>query len=278
MKKTKIVVRYFQVGVPDSHHVRGLPQSLREISDMEMEARKKTIEGIDCRLERLHGRDGLLYGEIIKIQEDNLPAEVHSQGLTKLGASKIGFGVAFVFDGTVNALAIQYLPNVVSPARLRNYLHAHHVGNAFLFAPIPAPDVWEKIRRSGIKKFHIRMAMPQHFSETAGGKLGDQLKDLAQAYGAPYVTVELSVGRKKTQLFDVLKGQARALVSQDENVRAMKIKTFEEAEEIDLLHDFLKDEGELELSDDPEKNYQQRSDYVRFAYDQRRAYIKESLG
>ena len=278
MKKTRIVVRYYQVGVPDEPHVRKLPQSLHEISAMEMETRAKTVGGINCRLERLQERNGLLCGEIIKIQEDNLPAEVHARGLAKLGASKIGFGVAFVFDPTVNTLAIQYLPNVMSTARLREYLRAHHVGNAFSFILIPAPDVWEKISRSDIKSFHIRMAMPKHFSQTAGGELCNSLKDLAQVYGAPYVTVKLSVGRQKTPLSEGLIEQARAIFSQDDNLRAMKIKTFKDPEEIDLLHTFLKDEAELELPDEPEQNYRERSNYVQLAYNERRAYIKESLG
>ncbi|MEX1197820.1 MAG: DUF6731 family protein [Pseudohongiellaceae bacterium] len=274
---SRITVRYFQVVLPDRAN-RQFSVALHDASQIGLVDRKKAVDGTNFRLERHENRNGYIRGEMTRIQNDNLPAEVTDAGLDPLDVDELGFGAAFVFEPQLSVLAIQYDPRLVTPGRLGQYLQELDARNKFLFRPIPGPNAWQLFQDNDVKSFKVKMAMPSNFDANVGvaDDMADSINTMAQAYQAPYITVTVGVGNRKITLSHAIKDTANRLLGRAP-VDSMRAKVTGSSEEIDLMEEMLHDRDEITVDADPGRSYQTRAAYVLSKFQRRVDYLEGYL-
>jgi hypothetical protein len=124
----------------------------------------------------------------------------------------------------------------------------------------------DQFRRSPVRKISIGVASPSHIDRVDRGpaaSVTSSFKDMAEAYEAPKITIEMSMGSKKGSLAETVKGivnyfrdQAVHDAAHVTKMRAKIKPDGERPENIDLLEDILSIRQNLQLSDnDPDVNY-----------------------
>lgn len=267
-----ITVRYFQVTLPEGSYI-SFSTALKKIAEESLDKREKLLDGVNFRLERYEETNtNTLKGEMTRIQTDDFPSEVVSSGLEKLKAGKLGYGMAFVYDESLSVIALQYNNRVVSLSKFNSYLSAMYNGCNFQFLAIPGPDAWNDFLNSEVKRFKVKIALPQTLEADVDDPLGKSMSELAQLYNSPYVTVEIGTGRKKMYLKDAIKDTASRLINSI-TVESMKAKTVDMVEEIDLLEQMLRDRCEFIVPADPDESYKSRSEFVEKSMVSRSSYL-----
>ena len=108
--------------------------------------------------------------------------------------------------------------------------------------------------------------------EDEGAPVGKSFKEFGEAYGAPMITVELSMGHRKGALLESAKGLATGIFNMfsegDVDLRSLKakVKTQDDVptEEINLIDEVLSDRFDVDLpANDPDKNYKVRDDFIK---------------
>lgn len=271
---SKITTRYYQVVYENNHH-RSFSDALRDISIIQpISSRERSIESGRYRLERFdNSTTGIIKGEMIKIQGDNLPAEVLSNSLAELEVEQIGYGIAFIFDIDLSVISVQYDNRVVSPSKFSSYLQLMDSRNRFYFRVIPGPNAWSKFANGEIKNFKLKVALPNSFdSGINNDPMGSSISQIAKAYSSPYVTIEVGVGRKKTAILNSIINTASHLLNTTA-IESMKAKLVDEVEEIDLLEEMLRDKSDIDIPSEPDESYRIRSHFVEKCFNERRNYI-----
>jgi len=270
-----ITIRFYSVG-------KSLPQgpSLREVFEEifakdipEREVRLAT--GLSARLERFELEGNDFTGEFTRIQSTNFLSEVHVDGTRSLSiGTPLGHGVAFRFRQVDHVFAVQYDTRVLSPGRMFAYLRAMRGDASFDYRPKVDESNWLRMQQNPLRKLAITIASPDHLGaiENAGAAVGDSIRLLGEAYSAPFVTIELGMGRRNGELSAATKemaSQVFALFANDQaDVRKMKAVSETEAgernDEINLIDEILSEKDELALPDnDPDRNYEVRRNFLR---------------
>ncbi len=223
-------------------------------------------DGTVLRLERLEDLPGdLIAGDITKVESENFPSEVHSDGLRKLNSENpLGYAVAFAFRKSDGTLAMQHNLHVCGPARFRAYLRKNHDKYRFDFEVIVREDSWSRFDEGEVTKFKLRIASPGSFAalDGDGSALTESLNKMGEAYSAPYITIELSVGNRNGSLMDSIKKAAHKLLNRHD-IEWMKAKVIGTPEELDLSGSILVEKTSIDLFDaDPNKSYTTRRDAV----------------
>lgn len=139
-------------------------------------------------------------------------------------------------------------------------------GADFEFNPIIRDDIWEKFNQGSVRKISIGIAQPTHLAAVDRGgaqTIAQSFRDMGEAYEAPKINIELSMGNRRGALSERVRGMVRHFRTQavrDQiEISSMKAKVKQEgekAEDLDLLQDILSVRDDLQLADnDPEANY-----------------------
>ncbi|MBC9876375.1 hypothetical protein G8O24_03325 [Bradyrhizobium sp. INPA01-394B] len=219
------------------------------------------------RAEVVESARGSIHGEFTRIQKTNYPSEVSETGRRPLRIrNPLGHGIVFRYLPTTDHLGLQYDPRVISPGRIAEYLREMVDGARFEFQPIVRQDMWEKFNQGIVRKISISVAGPTNLTAMDRGgaqSIVRSFRDMGEAYEAPTITIDLSMGHQSGGLSERIKAMVRhfrAQAVQDQvEISSMKARVRQEGEgteDLDLLEDILSVRDRLELSvNDPEANY-----------------------
>lgn len=274
-----ITIRFYRVE-RENQQTPLLRAALEGIAGIALSQRHHVVGSeFTVRLERLRV-DGAtaIDGEFTRIQTTNFPSEVHDDGTHPLGVdAPLGHGMAFRFDVGASIIATQYDPRVISPGRMFDYIAGMWNGARYRLRPIVRNDMWDRFNRGPTRKVQIAMASPSNLGDLEGEAqaASEAARLLGDAYEAPMLNIELSMGRRRGALSEGVKNMvssvldAAALGTMD--VRKLRATTYQgdgrPNDEIDLLEELLTVKDELAL---PDNNPNQ-------SYEVRRAFLAQSL-
>jgi hypothetical protein len=249
--------------------------------------RERTIgPGITIRLERVARRDGLVVGEVVRVQRENIPPEARAHGLVPLGIGGLGHSVGFAYDPQSKIIAIQFDVRGVSLGRFLDYLYAVSPGSRFSYETVVNEDAWERYNRGQPRTLTLSIAAPENLPRIEGdvGSIIESSQRLAEISNAPIVTIEVSMGhvrhRNLTKRFvDRVIHTFTAGAAADADVRALSVRTKQEGmpiDTIDFVRDFMRDQETLDLpSDNHDENINRRLRYVQRVFRPRLATLRD---
>jgi hypothetical protein len=168
----------------------------------------KDLDGIAIQSTQIV-RDGKrISGDLLRIQEDNLPSLVETKGRTpkKLPlASGAGLGhhAAFLYDSSINVLAYQLTRNAVSLGLFNAYIAKACECDLFGFAPVIKASELKQLNKMTPKTLLIKVADPAGLDavEDEQKKLRASLINLRDvAVEGAYVRVQVGLGNRQGQL------------------------------------------------------------------------------
>jgi hypothetical protein len=228
---------------------------------------RQLAEDYYVRAEIVESARGSIHGEFTRIQKTNYPSEISDAGRRPLSTrNPLGHGIVFRYLPATNHLGLQYDPRTISPSKFVEYIREMVDGARYELTPIVRTDMWEKFNRGIVRKVSITVAQPTNLAAIERGgaqSVVHSLRDMGEAYEAPNITIDLSMGHRTGGLSERVKNMARHFrtqaVQDQVEVSSMKAKVQQEgekSEDLDLLQDILSVKDKLELSDnDPDANY-----------------------
>ncbi|MER9184777.1 hypothetical protein [Mesorhizobium sp. M0633] len=232
---------------------------------------KQLSQDYVVRLENLED-DGpnAVVGEFTRCQNTNLPSEIDAGDRKPLEAERLGHSVVFRFNHQMGILGVQYDPRIISPGRILEYLSAFNAAAIYAMQPRINQEAWDRFNAGETRKLSIRIANPDDMGVFAGGgqAASDSFRAMGEAYGAPLVTVEISMGHHSGFLSNAVRGLASQLAAMNfPGVRLDRLtaKTVvnDASEEIDLIEDRVVSRETLEIHDrDPEVNWNVKKNYI----------------
>jgi hypothetical protein len=231
----------------------------------------QVIQGYTIRLEELEddGADAVI-GEFVRCQSTNLPSEIDGSARRALAAKQLGHSIVFRLNHKLGVIGIQHDPRIVSLGRILEYLRIYNAGAFFDVAPRINKDAWKKFNAGSVRKLSLRIASPDTMDDLGGdGKAASSgLKALADAYDAPTIGIELSMGNHKGFLANSVKGLADLLskavgpTSRVDKLTAVTVIN-DVSEEVDLIEERQILQDTLAIDDrDPDKNYEVKKTYL----------------
>lgn len=274
-----ITFRFYKVMRHDAK-IPKFADVLSQIAAIKKKSDRERQLGADftVRLEEFE-EDGptAVVGEIIRVQNTNMPSEVLANGRQPLTTlNPLGHGITFRFNSQTSVLCIQYDPRIASPGKLLDYVAICFDGAVYDIKPMIKPEAWEKFNKSDVTRISIKVAQPDALGNVAAAHNAaiQGFRDMAAAYDAPSVKVEMSMGHHKGYLNTKVKGLAKVLATalaqgKEEGgatLESLRAVTYvdDARDVIDLIEDRLKAKEELQLDDrDPEKNYKIKKAYIK---------------
>lgn len=259
-----------------SREKKGIPSLLSMLRDVAAKPNREACQvqlaqDFVVRLEQLEddGSDAVV-GEFTRCQSTNLPAELDGSNRKALAAKKLGHSIVFRFNHKIGALGIQYDPRVMSPGRVLDYISSFNPKAIYSMLPRIDNTAWQKFNGGQTRKLQIRISNPADLSllEGPAKAAAESFKSMAEAYGAPSVTIEISMGHKTGFLSSAVTGLAKkfaSLGSSGAYVDKMTAKTIvnDISEDIDLIEDRVVLKDTLSIDDrDPVKNYIVKKNYL----------------
>lgn len=260
-------------------------------------AREKNIapgmpDAIIVRLERLDAENDFLSGEMIRKQVSNIPPEANDEGLSPIQLSEgggLGLSSAFRYHLPTRVLLIQANNQAVSQTRLNRYLRSVDQNAEYEFDPVPRRDAWERFSNGLPRKLLLKIASPQHVAglEHESDTIGTGAANIGEALRGAYITIEVSMGRKKGSLLKgaterVIRGLRRAQRDRQVDVQTLSVSVAEEGEgtdSIDFLDEHLLVRDRLDLPEkDHPRNYQIRADFLRAQFNASLEYLHQLYG
>lgn len=224
--------------------------------------------GVICRLERYQVDAGVLSGEMTRVRHEDYPAEIHPEGARALNVDvPIGDGVAFRYRERDHTLAFQYDDRVLAAGKFLDYLEALHQTALYTIDPIADEAELARFREQPLKKVTLRLASPVDVvaEEDSMQAAAVSFRRLGQDYGAPVVTLQLSVGQGggflNAAAKRMIEGFVRSAGAGDNDLRGARAVPGGgdgRAKEVNLLDALFSHKEEIESSRDLDKNYATR--------------------
>lgn len=100
---------------------------------------------------------------------------------------------------------------IIAPGRFLEYVSAFNPNALHSIATKVDKTAWSKFKNGQPRKLAIRIANPDSLDELSGTAKAAStgIKAMAEAYDAPYVTVEISMGNRKGALSTVVVEMAK---------------------------------------------------------------------
>ncbi|MFH1795379.1 MAG: hypothetical protein ABIK36_12255 [Pseudomonadota bacterium] len=245
---------------------------LRFIAAKPMADREKLLAtDYTVRLEKLED-DGphAVVGELTRCQNTNLPSEIDSDDRKALEVDRLGHSVVFRLNWQTGVLGVQFDTRVVSPGKILEYLSAFNTAAIYSIAPKIDAQNWAKFNSGSTRKLTFKVANPDDMGDLDGSAkaASDSFKAMADAYDAPAIQIEISMGHKSGFLSTAVTGLAQQLASmafpgaQLEKLTAKTVVN-DEMQVIDLIEELVVAKDALEIHDrDPEVNWNVKRLYI----------------
>jgi hypothetical protein len=256
----------------DDEKIPSMVDMLRQIAGEHDKVKREKQLATDyvVRLENFED-DGAnaVVGELIRCQDTNLPAEISKGARKTLTAERLGHSIVFRLNHKTGAFGIQYDSRVVSPGRILDYVASFNPKAIYSMAPRINAEAWKKFVAGDTRKLAIRIANPENMELLSGtGAAASQgIRAMGEAYGAPSISVEISMGHHKGFLKSA-EGLAKKLLdgfgagARLDKLMAVTVSG-DESEVIDLIEDRLVSRDELEIHPrDPETNWTIKRDHL----------------
>lgn len=268
----KFTFRFYDV-TRDNDAIPTMVSVLNQIAAIPVgAAREKTLTAdYTIRLENYEadGEDAVV-GELVRCQNTNLPSEVSAEGRSELSAARLGHSIVFRLNHRLGRLGIQYDRRIISPGRLLDYLVEFDPTSLHGLAPIISQEAWQKFNSGPTRKLMIKIANPSDMNALAGAgqAASSAFKSMAEAYDAPYIGIEMSMGNFKGQLAEATSDLVRAITQMvAPGVKVDKLKAVtvvdDVSEELNLLEELVIAKDTLTIDDrDPEFNWKLKRTYL----------------
>ncbi len=224
-------------------------------------------QGYICRLERLDLSEvGYISGSMTRLRHTDFPSEITDAGSVELNVSgPIGNSIVFRFREKDHTLAIQYDPRIISPGRFISYIEGFLSKEMFSMTPKLDAGALQRFRDSPLKKLQIKVASPTKLGNVDAPMqaVATSFSRLGQAYEAPIITLEMSMGHNKGALGQATKLMAEGfltLIGMNDDVDVRTIKAMSEDidgnEPINLIDQVLSVKDDIVLkSNNPDDIY-----------------------
>ena len=270
MEKT-FSFRFYDVS-REKEEIPSMLEMLRTIAaiDNKTDREKLISQDYTVRLENLED-DGAsaVVGELVRCQGTNFPAELDGNNRKALTAKRLGHSVVFRLNHKTGIFGIQYDPRIVGPTRILSYIAAFNPAAIYSMHPKINEEAWKKFSKGDTKKLAIRIANPGNLNVLggAGEAASTAFRSMAEAYDAPSILVEISMGHHKGFLANVV-GLAQQLTGGlpgGARLDRLSAVTYvdDEREEFDLIEDRKVVRDVLDIHDrDHETNWKIKRDYL----------------
>jgi len=173
-----VSIRFYEVVSNDGG--LSLGDAIRDIAGIEDKVRRQRelAPGLHLRLEHYEVRNGLILGDLTRIQTENLPGQVTAEDLEGLPFGELGHSIAFCFDPEVNALAVQFHLQA-QIKRVLEYLGEFAPNTVFTEFPLLDSASINDLVQKGIKRLTFRVSGIQDF-RNSDVELGNFERNLAQ--------------------------------------------------------------------------------------------------
>ncbi len=293
----RVTVRFFRVEGVDGTvpEFRDVLKEISEIVSPEERIRNsnfETAEEVKVRLERLSVDGDFVSGEFTRLQTDNIPPEVGKDGLKPIVLSDgIGLGhvAAFRYHSPTKVLALQHNSRSVSHKSVVNYLMSYDDVAKYIMSVVVRRDVWDKFAASEPRSFEIAVASPQnlHVLENENDVVVDAFQNFGAAMDGFVITLGARVSRKQDDKLN--KNKIREYINlflglrerNSAEVKTLKVVTDQRNDagaydSINFLREYLVERTSLDLpSDDDERNYELRSEWIKTKMNDNLDYLTE---
>ncbi|MGU3496300.1 hypothetical protein ACLBXM_19850 [Xanthobacteraceae bacterium A53D] len=270
-----VSVRLYRLSRPDEAAPR-ISDVLKMIGNLSHADRERKLgTSLDVRLELIEEENShIICGEMTRIQSTNLPSEISSTSRTSLSLnSRLGHSVVFRVNHHLGLLGFQYDKRTCAPARFFQYLTEFVPAAKYNVEPILRDDMWERFDRSRPRKLQIAVASPSDLSVVEGeaSTVLSAIRQMGEAYDAPKVSIELSMGHASGGLSSRVKDLVKKLIAANDrdDIDLTKLKAMGSADglydsDVDFLGEMLAFTETLELhARDPDINYELKIQYLK---------------
>lgn len=278
-----VTVRFYELRWPADgpadisgafHALSQRPRSEREFS---------VNDEIVLRLDDFDEGDGLIWGDMVRVQTDNLPSHVQDDSSDPLPVERIGHHAAFVFEPETRYLAMQF-DTKIAVNRFCSYVSAQ-CGTGISHMPVFRPNTLERFDDETPTSFTVGVSGIRNFAGIGADKTDfeEQLENWAEIFGGLNIEIKVSTRASRGGLDkDSVMAKLQRLIGlreRIEGVTKLKANTVESDKAFDFIADLLKEHASLELrSNDPSFNRRKRLEFVRECYDQHRPYLRRIAG
>ena len=259
MDKT-ISARFYDVQKANVN-VPGLKSVLQRILRKRPAANREALLAANylVRLERLDTHSGGdISGEFTRAQTTNYPSEVHDDAVRALHVDvPLGHGIAFFFRAKDSLMALQFEPRVLTSNRIASYIQAMDTRAMYIFSSHLRVDSWSRLQQYPLRKLLVGIANPHRLTdiENSRASVASSFLQMSEAYGAPQVNLELSMGRHGGSLAEPAKELARQFFAlfrtnrlELRKLRGVVKEPGTAADELNLLDEVMSVKGTLDLS------------------------------
>jgi hypothetical protein len=285
-------VRMFSVEAKEDG---GMPfsQALRHIADLQPLARREheTEPDVVIRLEELDHTGRVWSGEVVRVQEANLPPKaLRGQRREPLGIRSIGHTSVFAFDTRLSVLALQLSRNGITATRMGLYAEALAGGDGYNILPVPDKETWSILRRGGVRSVGFSLATPAELAaiddETRGVRRG--MIAMKESMQPTRLELTMTMGRgevdmDRPKVVSLLQWLFRERQAHRGGITRMRAKVIprdgEDAAALDLLNGHMGNKEWVDLpEDDPDASYQKRKNYILRVLRENRTALEDMYG
>lgn len=279
-----VTIRFYEV-IPSNADGEGIDDILVALDGMPKRERERDVTGgIRLRLEHLEARDGLLLGDLTRVQTENLPGHVTDVENDRLPVNQIGHPAAFCYDPETSCLALQF-DIKIGVGRVCDYFRAFADENQFGHLPILKQDALDRFENETPTKLHVKVARRRNFenAETNLSDFEEMIEQMGAWFDAPSVEITVSCrahdgGINKERAIDTIR-RWLGLRDEIEGIQTIGGDTIESDEAYNFIKFLLKEKETLDLpANDPVDGRARRIAFVRNVYRQHRAYLREHAG
>jgi hypothetical protein len=277
-----VTVRFYEIA-PNNPGQAGVEQMLRQIYDLHANDREKDV-GAVLRLEHLDDRNGLLVGDITRVQRENLPSHVTDDSAESLPVDQIGHHAAFCFDPETSYVALQY-DIKIGIGRFTNYLGQFVRDTEFGYLPALNQEGLAKFRNETPQRMTLRISKIKNFKGVRDEitDFEEGLEKFSELFDAP--TIEITVAHTGE---DASLDRARTINTirrwlkfreEIQGIKKIEGATLETDEAFNFIKQLLKEQTTLELPNkDVLEGRRIRVEYAKKCYDKHRKFLRGLAG
>ncbi|MBX3747318.1 MAG: hypothetical protein KF833_18570 [Verrucomicrobiae bacterium] len=284
--KKKIRFDFFLLVEASSGPVRtvGIAERLDRRIEQTREARTIIHKGVGSRLARLKKLGNLRIGDFIRFNLDQ-PAmvagkHIDERAVTTREDEGMAIPAAFLYDAGSNVLVYQRAKGAISTTDAFRHLFIGCESNLPLFDPILKPDVENTLKKmERPRKLEIRAHVLGMNPQDAQAASTRKFIEAARDAGTRWLTIELSVGRKRHSTLDSTGVLAMAkdwMFQRREGRLVDRLKLHadfppeDKINTLDLLDASLVSDQYIEPTRDVEEYYHRRAEAAHKAWDEHR--------
>lgn len=248
------------------------------------QSRHKSVrEGITVRLESLTEKNGLLIGDLTRIQTENLPGKVTELDVEPLPFDRLGHYVGFCYDPTARVIALQFDMKLRIGAVL-SYFEQFAKNGGHSYLPELDQASLEKLSRETVKSFKLKVSGIQEFSKAVQhpNDFEEAFEDMAAVFNAPTVEIVMKSRALKKLDGDGIVAQVKRLlrfVDETSSIKAIQASTEESEDAYNFMQQLLKEKEKLQLpQNDPTLGREVRMDFLERAYEKHKPNIWRNRG